>query len=82
VNTDWIYFEVQKNAIGTDIISNFVVHVLHRDYYPADTAFGDFNSTITLNNSTKIEGTLYGIVVDSEEISAQELTEGVINLNL
>lgn len=79
---NFIYFEVEKLMTGTDIISNFKINLFTRDYFPASTAFGTFTSTITQNSSTKVVGSFYGIVLDATTNTAQELTQGVIDLNL
>jgi hypothetical protein len=81
--SDWIYFEVQQGITGTDIISNFNIHLISSDYNPlADDEGGNWSSTITVNSATAINGTFFGYVTSPTTGADLELTSGVIDLDL
>jgi hypothetical protein len=81
--TDFVYFEIQQGATGSNIISNFNIHLLSSDYNPTPVIDGgNWMSSITTNTATKITGTFFGYVTSPTTGADLSLTQGVINVNL
>ncbi len=78
-----IDFDVEVGQTGTDKINNFELRLLSQTYRPSIPAvFGfDWASNITVNSSTSVVGTFEGEVVNESETSAQELHDGVIDID-
>lgn len=77
---DWVSFEVVQGQTGANIISNFVIHLISTDYFPANNASGIFTSNIAVNTTTEIDGTFSG-PVESATGGDVSLTSGVIDVN-
>ncbi|TYB69411.1 hypothetical protein ES676_14230 [Bizionia saleffrena] len=78
-SSDWISFDVEQGQTGANIISNFTIHLISSDYYPANNAAGIFTSEITANSTTDINGTFSG-PVESDAGGDVSLTSGVIDI--
>lgn len=76
---DWISFDVEQGQTGANVISNFTIHLISSDYFPANNAAGVFTSEITLHNATDMEGTFFG-PVESATGGDVNLTSGVIDI--
>lgn len=76
---DWISFDVSSGETGVDIISNFVIHLITTDYFPASNPTGTFTSEITINTTPSIQGTFAG-PVESADGADLSLTQGVIDI--
>ncbi len=70
-----ISFDVEQNATGTDIISNFKITIGTTVYTPGT----GFTSEITLNNGTDIDGTFSG-PVETASAPDLQLNNGVIDV--
>jgi hypothetical protein len=79
-SSDWISFDVTEGNTGTDIISNFTIHLISSDYTPTSNASGTFTSSLTVNSNTMIRGTFSGPVISSSN-AVVGLTSGIININ-
>jgi hypothetical protein len=81
--TDFVYFEIQQGATGSNIISNFNIHLISSDYNPLPAnAGGNWTSTITVNSATNITGTFFGYVTSPTTGADLSLTQGSISINL
>lgn len=81
--TDFVYFEIQQGATGSNIISNFNIHLLSSDYNPMPVIDGgNWLSNISVNSLTKISGTFYGYVTSPTTGADLSLTQGSIDINL
>jgi hypothetical protein len=81
--TDFVYFEIQQGATGSNIISNFNIHLLSSDYNPMPVIDGgNWTSSITTNTATKITGTFFGYVTSPTTGADLSLTQGSVNVNL
>jgi len=78
-----IDFDVEVGQTGADKINNFEIRLLSQTYTPSIPAvFGfDWASNITVNSATSVVGTFEGEVVNESETSAQELHDGVIDID-
>jgi hypothetical protein len=81
--TDYIFFTIPIETIGTNKISNFNLHLLSSDYniLPVDEG-GISSSNITTNSNTAINGTFYGYVTSLTTGADLDLTQGTINISL
>ncbi|MBQ0770041.1 MAG: hypothetical protein KBT58_12165 [Bizionia sp.] len=77
---DWISFDVEQGQTGANVISNFTIHLISSDYFPANNAAGIFTTEITLHNTTDMEGTFSG-PVESAGGGDVSLTSGVIDIS-
>lgn len=81
--TNTILFEIQQNATGVDIITNFMIQIgtLGTTYIPTTDPTKNFSSNITLNNGTVLTGTFSG-TIESTGVAAPdlELNNGIINI--
>lgn len=80
--TDFVSFEIQQGVTGQDKISNFVLHVLNRDFtkLPIDEG-GVWGNNVTVNTTNEITGTFYGYVTSLDNATLS-LTQGVIDIDL
>lgn len=78
-----IDFDVEMGQTGADKINNFELRLLSQTYTPSIPAvFGfDWATNITVSSTTSIVGTFEGEVVNASETSAQELHDGVIDID-
>ena len=78
-----IDFDVLVGQTGANKINNFELRLLSQIYRPLIPArFGnEWTSNITVNSSTSIVGTFRGEVANESETSAQDLLNGVVNIN-
>ncbi len=77
---DKIYFEIEQGVTGTDMIQNFVITLLNRDYTPFSFNMNVFTSEITVNENNMLEGTFSGPVQAANNASLS-LTSGVIDIS-
>ncbi len=74
-----IYFEVEQDATGVDIINaTFVIH-LTSEFFPSTQGFDDFTSEITENSTGTLIGTFNGLVTNASGADVS-LTQGMINI--
>jgi hypothetical protein len=79
----WIDFDVETGDTGADAVQNFTLHALNRDWTPmSDEDGGNWTSNISVNSATAIDGTFFGIVESPDAINQQDLTNGIINIDL
>lgn len=78
-----INFDVEVGQTGTNKINNFTLRVLSQTYTPLiPAAFGNnWGSSITTNSGTSIVGTFHGELANAGQTSAQDLLNGVVNIN-
>ncbi len=79
-NNYTVYFEVEQDATGTDIINSTFVLTLTSEFFPSTAGFDDYTSDITENTSSTIVGTFWGVVTNAGGADLS-LTQGVININ-
>ncbi len=79
LTNDWISFEVEQGGTGIDIISNFKIFLVSREYFPTSNSAGTFTSSITTNTSIAIEGSFSG-PVEAANNAVVDLTSGMIDL--
>ena len=77
---DWVSFDVEQGVTGANVISNFTIHLISSDYFPANNAAGIFTTEITVNNATDMEGAFSG-PVESAAGGDVSLTSGVIDIS-
>lgn len=79
---DFIYFEIQQGQTGANVIANFNIHLITKDYTPLpNDEGGNWASNITINSATGINGTFFGYVTSSDNATIS-LTNGVIDIDL
>jgi hypothetical protein len=78
-----INFDVVVGQTGANKIINFEFRGLSQTYFPLiPTPFGNpWTSTITVNSGTSIEGTFRGDVANAGQTSAQDILNGIVNIN-
>jgi hypothetical protein len=78
-----INFDVVVGQTGANKIINFEFRGLSQTYFPLiPTSFGNpWTSTITVNSGTSIEGTFRGDVANAGQTSAQDIINGIVNIN-
>ena len=78
-----IDFDVEVGQTGANKINNFEIRLLSQTYTPSIPAvFGfDWASNITVNSATSVVGTFEGEVKNASETSAQELHNGVVDID-
>ncbi|MDT0557648.1 hypothetical protein RM697_03265 [Ichthyenterobacterium sp. W332] len=74
-----IYFEVEQNATGVDIINSTFEVTLTSTFFPNTDGFDDFTSNITTNEAGELLGTFGGIVTNADG-GDLSLTSGVIEV--
>jgi hypothetical protein len=80
---DFVYFEIQQGATGSNVINNFNIHLITSDYNPmAVDEGGNWISNITTNSSSSIIGTFSGYVTSPTTGADLSLTQGSISINL
>ncbi len=81
-SNNWVSIELEASATGTDILTDFTIFIISREYKP-NTEFepDPFTSTITVNSNEKIEGNFHGVVTAANNASVS-LTGGTIDLTL
>lgn len=75
-----IYFEVEQNATGVDIINSTFELTLTSTFFPNTDGFDDFTSNITTNSAGSLMGTFGGIVTNADG-GDLSLTSGVIDIS-
>lgn len=78
-----IDFDVEVGQTGADKINNFEIRIQSQTYMPSiPAAFGfDWASNITVNSATSVVGTFEGEVMNESETIAQEVQNGVIDID-
>lgn len=78
-----INFDVVVGQTGANKIINFEFRGLSQTYFPLiPAAFGNnWTSTITVNSATSLVGTFRGEVANAGQTSAQDILNGVVNIN-
>ncbi len=78
-----INFDVEMGQTGANKINNFELRLFSQTFTPLiPAAFGnDWASNITVNSGTSVVGTFHGELVNETETSAQDLLNGVVNVN-
>ena len=74
-----IYFELEENTIGQDIMQNFKLTLNGSDFYPNTSGFDDFTNNITVNSGGMIKGTFGGLVSKSNG-GDLNLSRGILDL--
>lgn len=72
-----VYFEVEQNATGTDIINSTFVLSLTSEFFPSTQGFDDFTSEIVENTPGTLFGTFFGLVTNADG-GDLSLTQGQI----
>ncbi len=72
-----VYFEVEQNATGTDIINSTFVLTLTSEFFPSTQGFDDFTSEIVENTPGTLFGTFFGLVTNADG-GDLSLTQGQI----
>ena len=81
-SSDFIEFEVQTGVTGVNTVSNFVIHLITKDYTPLpEIDGGTWTSNITFNNGTTVNGTFSGYVTSSDNATLG-LTNGIIGITI
>lgn len=83
-NTSYeIDFDVVVGQTGANKINNFELRVLSQTYTPLIPAvFGNnWTTNITVNSATSVVGTFHGELANESQTSAQDLLNGVVNIN-
>ena len=78
-----IDFDVEVGQTGTNKINNFELRLFSQIFRPLIPAvFGnDWTSNITVNSGTSVVGTFRGELANESQTSAQDLLNGVVNIN-
>ncbi|MFM2266269.1 MAG: hypothetical protein RLZ77_1689 [Bacteroidota bacterium] len=78
-----IDFDVEVGQTGANKINNFTLRLFSQTYTPLiPAAFGNnWTSAITVNTGTSIVGTFRGELANAGQTSAQDLLNGVVNIN-
>ena len=78
-----INFDVVVGQTGASTIINFEFRGLSQTYFPLiPAAFGnDWGSSITTNTGTSLVGTFHGEVANAGQTSAQDILNGLVNIN-
>ena len=78
-----IDFDVQIGQTGTNKINNFKIGRFSQNYTPLIPAvFGNnWASNITVNSSTSVVGTFHGELANESQTSAQDLLNGVVDID-
>jgi hypothetical protein len=78
-----IDFDVEVGQTGANKINNFQLRLFSQTFTPLIPAqFGsDWASAITTNSSTSVVGTFHGELANPGQTSAQDLLNGVVNIN-
>ena len=78
-----VNFDVVIGQTGANKIINFEFRGLSQTYFPLiPAAFGNnWTSTITVNSATSLVGTFRGEVANASQTSAQDILNGVVNIN-
>ena len=78
-----VNFDVVVGQTGANKIINFEFRGLSQTYFPLiPAAFGNnWTSTITVNSATSLVGTFRGEVANASQTSAQDILNGVVNIN-
>jgi hypothetical protein len=78
-----IDFEVQVGQTGANKINNFKLRLFSQTFTPLIPAvFGNnWTNNITVNSGTSVVGTFRGELDNASQTSAQDLLNGVVNIN-
>lgn len=78
-----IDFDVEVGQTGINKINNFELRLFSQTFRPLiPAAFGnDWTSNITVNSGTSVVGTFRGELANESQTSAQDLLNGVVNIN-
>ena len=78
-----IDFDVEVGQTGANKINNFELSLLNQTFTPLiPAAFGNnWASNITVNSATSVVGTFHGELANASQTSAQDLLNGVVNIN-
>lgn len=78
-----IDFDVEVGQTGTNKINNFQLRLFSQTFRPLIPAvFGNnWTSNITVNSGTSVVGTFRGELANESQTSAQDLLNGVVNIN-
>lgn len=78
-----INFDVEVGQTGANKINNFELRLFSQTFRPLiPAAFGNnWASNITVNSGTSVVGTFHGELANESETSAQDLLNGVVNIN-
>lgn len=78
-----IDFDVEVGQTGTNKINNFELRLFSQIYRPLIPAvFGnDWTTNITVNSGTSVVGTFRGELANESETSAQDLLNGVVDID-
>jgi len=75
-----IYFEIEKDTTGDDLINSEFVITFISEYFPSDESMQPFSSNITVNANTILEGTFNGLTRSTQNADLN-LTSGVIDID-
>lgn len=78
-----VNFDVVVGQTGANKIINFEFRGLSQTYFPLiPAAFGNnWGSSITTNTSNSLVGTFHGEVANAGQTSAQDILNGIVNIN-
>ena len=78
-----IDFDVEVGQTGANKINNFELRLFSQTFTPLiPAAFGnDWASNINMNSGTSVVGTFHGELANPGQTSAQDLLNGVVNIN-
>jgi hypothetical protein len=78
-----IDFDVEVGQTGANKINNFTLRLFSQTYTPLiPAAFGnDWASNITVNSATSVVGTFHGELANESQSSAQDLLNGVVDID-
>jgi hypothetical protein len=78
-----IDFDVEVGQTGANKINNFTLRLFSQTYTPLiPAAFGnEWGSNITVNSGTSVVGTFHGELVNESGTSAQDLLNGVVDID-
>ncbi len=74
-----VYFEVEEDETGNDIINGTFVISFLSDFFPVEVGFGNFVSNIFTNSGGLLQGTFSGLVRNADNADLN-LTSGSIDL--
>ena len=78
-----IDFDLEVGQTGTNKVNNFELRLFSQTYRPLiPAAFGNnWASNITVNSGTSVVGTFHGELANVSQTSAQDLLNGVVDIN-
>jgi hypothetical protein len=78
-----IDFDVEVGQTGANKINNFELRLFSQTFRPlVPAAFGNnWTTNITVNSATSVVGTFRGELANESQTSAQDLLNGVVNIN-